>query len=56
MYDEERSRFGEEPNSAKSLLEFGNFATPAIEDETEFAAFSFVANTIFNLDETIRKS
>ncbi len=56
MYKEEYDRFKEKPNAATSLLSYGNFATPAFHDNESLAAFSFIANTIFNLDETIRKS
>ena len=56
LYDSELVRFQENPNASKSLLEFGKFATPAVEDDSILAAYSVIANTILNLDESIRKS
>jgi len=56
LYNEEHNRFQDQPKAATALLSYGNFATPAVDNMESLAAFSFVANTIFNLDETIRKS
>jgi len=56
MYTDEHKRFKSQPNAATALLSYGDFATPAADDLESLAAYSFVANTIFNLDETIRKS
>jgi len=55
LYDTELSHYQDSPKSVKALLKFGEFDTSQAESDAVLAAHSYVANTIFNLDETIRK-
>jgi len=56
LFKDELSRYKENPNDAKALLKHGQLDTPKDIEEASLAAFSYIANTILNLDETIRKS
>ena len=56
MYDEELQIFKTDPTKADAMLNFGQLVIEEENDKPKLAAYSFVANTIFNLDETIRKS
>jgi len=53
MYEDELQIFKDNPKKAEALLKYGQSENTT---DAKLAAFSFVANTIFNLDETIRKS
>ena len=54
-FEEEKNRFEAEPESAKSLLEIGEYPQKEIATVPEMAAYTIVANMIFNLDETITR-
>jgi len=54
MYQEELGIYEDNISTADALLQFGKFQHE--EKKEELAALSLVANTIFNIDETIRKS
>jgi hypothetical protein len=56
MYADQLNYFKDNPAQAVELLKYGSFKVPEKEDKTRLAAYSFVANAIFNLDETIRKT
>ena len=56
MYDDELKVFEDNPAKAEAMLKYGQLEIGEKDDNAKLAAFSFVANTIFNLDETIRKS
>ena len=56
MLKEQLDYFAQHPNEAKALLQYGNVDSEAGVEEPLLAAYSFLANTIFNLDETIRKT
>ncbi len=56
LYEAELSSFLENPQEAIALIKYGKQTTNPDQDKNELAAFSYVASTIFNLDETIRKS
>jgi len=56
LFDDQVYRFKANEKAAQQLLAYCNLKKPEIEDEINLAAYSFIANTIFNLDETIRKS
>jgi hypothetical protein len=49
------ARFGADPAAAKKLLAVGESPRDTTLDEAELAAWTTVANTILNLDETITK-
>ena len=55
MHGEARARFRAEPAAAKKLLAVGKTARAAGTDEVELAAWTTVASTLLNLDETITK-
>ena len=55
LYESELQRFREQPNAAKAFLKYGALETAEVTDQKMLAAHSYVASTIFNLDETIRK-
>lgn len=56
LYEIELNRFKKNPEEAIALLTHGQPMAKADQNKNELAAFSYVASTIFNLDETIRKS
>jgi len=56
MFRDQLNYYKENPSQADELLKYGNFEVPEEEDKSQLAAYSFVANAIFNLDETIRKT
>ncbi|WKN32914.1 DUF1553 domain-containing protein [Porifericola rhodea] len=51
LYEEKLSYYQEAGDEAESLLKVGNSAYHADLDKVQLAAFSVVANTLFNLDE-----
>src|SRR5262249_45703614 len=55
IHDEAKSRFRIDLEAAKKLLAVGESNRDASFDETELAAWTVVASTILNLDETITK-
>ena len=55
LYETEFQHYQDNPQAAEALLKFGEFDTSQAESDEMLAAYSYVANTIFNLDETIRK-
>ncbi len=55
MYDTQLDYFNSNIDQAEELLSYGPADTTMITEPPRLAAYSFVANTIFNLDETIRK-
>jgi hypothetical protein len=54
-FEEEKSRFEASPADAEALLEVGQYPQKALAPAPEMAAYTIVANTIFNLDETITR-
>ncbi len=56
LFEEELVRFKEEPERAHSFLKMNENIQEKVEDKIQLAAYTFVANTILNLDETMRKS
>lgn len=56
LFDTELNRFKENPTEAIAFLKQGQKTKEEGQDKNELAAYSYIANTIFNLDETIRKS
>ena len=56
IYEDELSTYKQHPEKADALLQYGQVELDIAEEKPKLAAISFVANTIFNLDETIRKS
>lgn len=55
LYREERERFTDNPDDAAIYLNTGSADLPAGE-APKMAAYTFIASTIMNLDETIRKN
>ncbi|MEL6987918.1 MAG: DUF1553 domain-containing protein, partial [Bacteroidota bacterium] len=56
LYNREEAVFIDDQQKAKAYLSYGD-KSPIIEQNiSEIAAYCLIANTIFNLDETIRKS
>lgn len=55
FWEEEKAKFQSSPKNAKSLLQIGEYPQRDLLDEAELAAYTIIANTIFNLDETITK-
>ncbi|KAA3621476.1 MAG: DUF1553 domain-containing protein [Bacteroidetes bacterium] len=56
LYEEEFQRFHEAPEEAKAYLDANVFQVSEEVDQPQLATYTFLANTIFNLDETIRKN
>jgi len=56
MYQDQLQYFENRPKDIKSILEYGQFEIPENYYTPKMAAYSFIGNAIFNLDETIRKS
>ena len=54
-YERRRALFAKKPVEAKKLLEVGESAVPKKLDTVELAAYSTVAMTIMNLDESINR-
>ncbi|MEM9823659.1 MAG: PSD1 and planctomycete cytochrome C domain-containing protein [Bacteroidota bacterium] len=55
LYESELQNYQQQPNAAKALLKYGKPDEPSWKDELVLAAHSYIASTIFNLDETVRK-
>ncbi len=55
LFENEKTRFKENPNEALALLQTGEYPQKDLIDSADMAAFTIVANAIFNLDETITK-
>lgn len=55
FFKEEKSKFEKSPKDAKALLHIGEYPQRDLLDDTEMAAYTIIANVIFNLDETITK-
>ena len=56
LFDSELNNFMDKPESAKALLNLKDDDIGDPEENSNLAAYTYVANAIFNLDETIRKS
>ena len=54
-FEEEKSRFKSAPEDALALLEVGEYPQKDLTSVPEMAAYTIVANAIFNLDETITR-
>ena len=54
-YEQEQKRFKEDNEQAKALLSTGPYPQVITENEPDIAALTVLANTIFNLDETISR-
>ena len=55
FFDEEKSKFENSPSDAKELLQIGEYPQRDLLEVPEMAAYTIIANVIFNLDETITK-
>ena len=55
IYQEQESRFKDDPKEASKLLSVGKKALDNALDKTKTAALTMVANTILNHDETYMK-
>ena len=51
LFEEEQTRFAQDPEAASQLLAYGDSETNDSLDRVELAAMAVVTNTIFNLDE-----
>ncbi|MFK8009980.1 MAG: PSD1 and planctomycete cytochrome C domain-containing protein [Saprospiraceae bacterium] len=55
FFKEEKNRFEASPKAAKELLQIGEYPQRELLETPEMAAYTIIANVIFNLDETITK-
>ena len=55
VYNDQLARFTKEADAAKELLKVGESPKPADISEPQLAAWTTLANVLFNLDETITK-
>ena len=55
FFEEEKNKFEASPKNAKALLQIGEYPQRDLLDDAELAAYTIIANTIFNLDETITR-
>jgi len=55
FYKEEKIKFEKSLKDAKALLKIGEYPQIDLLKEPELAAYTIIANVIFNLDETITK-
>jgi hypothetical protein len=55
LFMSEQERFAAAPEDAEALLSIGEYPQRDLLDTDELAAYTVVANVIFNLDETITK-
>lgn len=55
FFKEEKSKFEKSPKDAKALLQIGEYPQRNLLEDPEMAAYTIIANVIFNLDETITK-
>jgi hypothetical protein len=56
LFDAERAAYRADPAAAARLLEVGESPRDARLDRAELAAWTIVASTILNLDETVTKN
>ncbi len=56
LYEEQRSDFAAEPDQARALVDVGEAERDGAVNPVELAAWTTVASTVLNLDETITKS
>ncbi len=56
LFEEEYQRFRDAPDEAKAYLDANVFQVSEEIEQPQLASYTFLANTIFNLDETIRKN
>lgn len=54
-FEEEKNRFKDNPKDAEALLQIGEYPQKELAPISEMAAYTIIANTIFNLDETITR-
>jgi hypothetical protein len=54
-FEEERAAYAEKQKEAKSYLATGAYTLPDTLPLADMAAYTLVANTIFNLDEAITR-
>jgi hypothetical protein len=55
FFKEEKSKFEKSPKDAKALLQIGEYPQRDLLADPAMAAYTIIANVIFNLDETITK-
>ncbi|MFK7775961.1 MAG: PSD1 and planctomycete cytochrome C domain-containing protein [Saprospiraceae bacterium] len=55
FFNEEKTKFEKSPKDAKALLQIGEYPQRDLLEVPEMAAYTIIANVIFNLDETITK-
>ena len=55
FFEEEKTKFQASPKNAKALLQIGEYPQRALLNDAELAAYTIIATTIFNLDETITR-
>ena len=55
FFQEEKTRFENTPEDAKALLQIGEYPQRELLEASEMAAYTIIANVIFNLDESITK-
>ncbi len=55
FFEGEKEKFQASPKDAKALLQIGEYPQRDLLDDAELAAYTIIANTIFNLDETITR-
>ena len=55
FFGEEKNRFAKNEEDAKALLQTGEYPQRELLEVSEMAAYTLVANAIFNLDETITR-
>ncbi len=55
LFEAEQKRFATAPEDVNALLSVGEYPQVDLLDKHEIAAYTIVANVIFNLDETITK-
>ena len=55
FFEEEKTRFTNTPKDAEALLQSGEYPQKEILEKPDLAALTLIANTIFNLDETITR-
>jgi hypothetical protein len=56
LYTDELGHYKQNADAAKSLLKVGESEKPKDLDDATLAAWTAIANVLFNLDETITKS
>ena len=56
MFDSFTERFSDDPDAAKQLLDYGERKQDSELDAADLAAYTMVANLLFNLDEVVTKN